>query len=90
MDIAPYTPTEYLVMEVLAARYRLGESCWTFPSRVRPALRALQERGFLEWKSGSVERTSLVWLTQAGQEAWRLDRPYRPVTQHNHAPTRSN
>jgi hypothetical protein len=30
--------SQYLVLEVLAARYRLGEPFWTFPSRFRRAL----------------------------------------------------
>lgn len=34
-------PTQYLVMEVLAARHRTGEPYWTFPSSLRQTLDAL-------------------------------------------------
>ena len=39
-DIDGLPPTQYLVMGVLAARARLGEPYWTFPSRLRPTMRA--------------------------------------------------
>lgn len=32
---------EYLVMETLAARHRLGEHFWTFPTRLRRVLKSL-------------------------------------------------
>ena len=40
VDTDSLPPTQYLVLEVLAARARLGEACWTFPSRLKPALNA--------------------------------------------------
>lgn len=70
------TPTEYLVMEVLAARWRLGEECWTFPAAVAHPLGRLARRGYLDHKSGPVQKTRLAWLTDEGMTAWRLDRPY--------------
>ena len=66
-DVAMLTPTQDLVMEVLAARYRLGEECWTFPANRRPAVQYLAEKGLVTWKEGIVERTVLVWLTEAGR-----------------------
>ena len=32
-DTDSLPPTQYLVLDVLAARYRLGENAWTFPAR---------------------------------------------------------
>lgn len=74
-----YTPTEWLVMEVLAARHRLGEACWTFPTSLRPALTSLQLRGAVGWKEGVAEGTCLAWLTDTGESGWHLDRPYEPI-----------
>lgn len=70
-------PTEYLVMEVLAARARTGETHWTFPNRVRPALRSLASKGLIGWKSGIVEHTSRAWLTLDGEHLF-LDLDYVP------------
>ena len=65
-------PTQYLVMEVLGARWRLGEQTWTFPSACRKALDALQARGWVWHKDGIVERTRLAGLTDEGRGAWLL------------------
>lgn len=61
-------PAQYLMMEVLAARHRLGETHWTFPSRHASIARELEGKGLVEWKSGITERTIRVWLTQAGKD----------------------
>ena len=60
-------PTQDLIMEVLAARHRLGERMWPFSTRVRPALEALARAGLIGYKSGVVERTCNAWLTEAGK-----------------------
>lgn len=62
-----FSPMQGLVLEVLAARARLGEQCWTFSARHRPALEALAERGLVNWKTGTVERTCLAWLAGPGR-----------------------
>ena len=72
------TPTEYLTMEVLAARHRLGESVWTFPGNGTGALYRLSVKGLVGYKSGGVEKTVLAWLTDEGIKAWKLDQPYPP------------
>jgi hypothetical protein len=59
-------PTQELVMEVLAARYRLGEGVWPFSTRCRPAISALATDGLVGFKGGIVEHTVQVWLTEAG------------------------
>jgi len=64
------TPTEELMMDVLAARHRLGETLWTFSSRLTPAAKKLGARGLAHWKSGVVEKTIQVWLTEEGKKAW--------------------
>ncbi|GIE46382.1 MarR family transcriptional regulator [Actinoplanes lobatus] len=61
-------PTQYLVMEVLAARYRLGEQAWTFPSTLRPVMQALAEKQLIGWKSGTAPASILAWLTDAGRK----------------------
>jgi hypothetical protein len=61
------TPTEHLVLEVLAARHRLGEACWTFPSSVAPAATRLAGRGLVTWKHASIEKHILIWFTEKGR-----------------------
>lgn len=63
------TPTMDLFMEVLAGRYRAGESTWTFEARHRRTANALEDRGLVWWKSGVVEDTILAGLTTAGRTA---------------------
>ena len=79
---APQTVTElptsqYLILEVLAARSRLGEACWTFPTRCHPALRRLEARGLVTYKSGVIEHTLLAWFTDKGR-ALALSESYTP------------
>jgi hypothetical protein len=69
LDTYDLPPTQALVLEVLAARARLGETHWTFSTRHRPALEALAKRGLLWWKEGVVERTCMAFLTDAGRQA---------------------
>lgn len=76
-DVDQLPPTEYLILDVLGARWRTGETLWTFPARLMPAVRRLAERGLVNWKSGVVEHTIQVWLTDAGGDGV-LDDAYLP------------
>ncbi len=62
----PPTPTQDLILEVLAARYRLGEMLWTFDSRHRKAIGDLSERGLVNEMHGVVEKTIRASLTSVG------------------------
>lgn len=62
------TPTEDLVLEVLAARHRLGEHLWTFDSCHAKTLRQLVERGYVTTMHGNVENTLRASLTPKGRE----------------------
>jgi len=68
-DVDSLPPTQYLVLEVLAARARLGEACWTFPARLRPALNALQSLGLIWWRHAPIPASVQAYLTDAGREA---------------------
>ena len=61
------TPTEDLMMEVLVARFRLGERMWTFDSNQTFIARRLEAKGMVGWKSGIVEKSILVWMTDEGK-----------------------
>ena len=61
------TPTEDLILEVLAARYRLGEQLWTFSSRHGRALSSLESKGFIGLMGGIVEHTARAYLTDSGK-----------------------
>ena len=59
-----YTPTEWLVMELLQARImRMGENIWPFPTELRPTLQKLEKRGLIAFKGGIVAGTLNAWLT---------------------------
>lgn len=71
VDTDNLPPTQYLVLEVLAGRHRLGEQLWTFLSR--PAIRAAADQlaslGLIGWKGGVESKTIRAWLTDAGRAA---------------------
>src|SRR5580704_13798904 len=69
------TPTQELVLDVLAARARIGENAWTFTTRVRPALEALSSAGLIWWKSAVIEGHYLAGLTDEGR-AYALSASY--------------
>lgn len=85
VDTDRLPPTQYLILEVLAARYRTGEQVWTFPTRFRGALRGLAYTGLVAYKSGVVGRTYLAWLTEAGKTS-ALSSDYHPLTERHGDP----
>lgn len=74
---ADLAPTQELIGEVLAARYRLGEWYWTFGTRHLPAARALQDAGLITTMHGNVERTFRASLTPEGR-AHFMSESYSP------------
>ena len=73
------TPTEDLILDVLVARYRLGENVWTFESRHKKALNQLQGRGFINVMSGIVEKTVRASLTEAGKKEYLSESYVSPL-----------
>ena len=59
-------PTQYLVLEVLAARYRLGEKTWSFPTSLERALMALQSAGLVDTFGSTRPKTLRARLTDKG------------------------
>ena len=77
------TPTQDLFMEVLAARFRLGETLWTFDSRHGTTAKALAEQGLIQRMGGVVAGTIRASMTSKGRAVF-LDEHYtapndRPV-----------
>lgn len=60
------SPGQDLVMEVLAARHRLGESWWPFSNKLGQQLRKLEAHGLIRTMHGTVERTTRARLTDEG------------------------
>ena len=60
-------PTEYLMLEALAARWRLGESFWSFHARMLPIARRLERKGYVDWKWSIAENAIEVFLTEEGR-----------------------
>ncbi|AON96825.1 hypothetical protein BI081_gp074 [Mycobacterium phage Tonenili] len=73
------TPTQELILEVLAARSRLGEQFWTFPTRTAlvRAARSLENTGFVWCDTAPTPRSFRVGLTEQGQLAC-IDPGYTP------------
>lgn len=71
------TPTEDLLLEVLIARYRLGESYWTFEQRHKSALEKLQSRGLVTVMHGVVENTCRASMTELAKKEY-LSNSYEP------------
>lgn len=60
MSIKPdvgLTPTENLILELLIARFRLGERLWTFDSNVRKQVESLAAKGYAHEMNGIVPMT---------------------------------
>lgn len=70
------TPTQDLIMEVLAARARLGEPFWTFSTVLSPMARALCDLGLVTIDS-AVTGDMRLRLTQEGREEY-LSTSYSP------------
>jgi len=62
-------PVQYLIMEVLAARYRLGAHSWPFPSRMRNSLRALESYDFVTVQSDTMPGYIRAELTKLGRDS---------------------
>lgn len=60
------TPTQDLIISVLVARVRLGESLWTFDSKVAKQLKQLEDAGIVDVMSGVVENTVRASFTNCG------------------------
>lgn len=76
--MADLTPTETLILEVLIARTRLGETLWTFDDNASSAraLGRLEARGLVHGMHGITERTFRASLTDTAKRQY-MSRPYR-------------
>lgn len=77
-------PTQDLIMEVLAARARLGHRTWTFGGskshyNIRDALAHLDGLGLVRYKSGVEQWTYLAWLTDKGKDIYLTEGYVPPI-----------
>lgn len=71
---------QYLILDVLAARHRLGDRVWSFPRKFKPILNRLQAAGLVEWRRSSHPDVLQAWLTPAGRDECYLGKhPETPV-----------
>lgn len=75
-DADQLPPTQYLIMEVLAARHRLGTPTWPFPRTLKHALTALEAAGLINHMSGPSGSINAT-LTDVGRSVI-LDYSYHP------------
>jgi hypothetical protein len=76
-DSSNFPPVQSLILETLGARFRLGETLWTFDTKTRAAARALEIAGMITTMHGIMENTYRASLTERGK-ASVLDPHYRP------------
>jgi hypothetical protein len=62
-----------LIMEALAARWRLGERSWTFKNEHRRIANGLVERGLINVQSDVVQGSFRASLTDAGCKMYLMD-----------------
>lgn len=79
VDTDRLPPTQYLILEVLAARHRLGETTWSFPTSLERPLLALQSAGLVDTFGSTRPKTVRARLTDAGRAAALLDGYETPV-----------
>ena len=72
-------PTQYLILEVLAARHRCGEHVWTFPTSCQQAANALADTGLVDILNGITPRSFRARLTDAGLSAALMDGYVNPI-----------
>jgi hypothetical protein len=73
------TPTEELMGDVLAARFRLGENLWTFNNRLLKTAMSMEDRGLITVMHGIVEKTFRASLTVKGKSVFLFDDYVTPV-----------
>lgn len=83
VDPAAFTPTQELLLDVLGARFRLGENLWTFGSHLSRAAEQLADRGLVFTTHGITEKTIRAGLTEAGKAAV-LSADYSPPAAIKH------
>ena len=71
------TPTQSLILDLLGARRRIGESAFAISSRHLPAVKDLAAAGLVAYHSGIADSSMTVALTDNGLEA-ALSRSYEP------------
>jgi hypothetical protein len=62
--VVELTPTENLILELLIARFRLGEKLWTFDSSVSKQVDSLSRKGYVLPLNGIVPKTVRAMLTE--------------------------
>lgn len=65
---AKRTPTHQLLLELLAARHRLGHADWPIQHQHRKGLQELADAGLVAFQGGRVENYFTAWLTDVGKE----------------------
>lgn len=68
IDKATISPIQELMLEVLAARYRLGEEQWTFSRRFLAAANSLCIMRLVEWKESKDKQHIEVRLAPVGKK----------------------
>jgi hypothetical protein len=73
------TPTQELIGDVLAARYRTGETIWTFDKRLWKSAEFMMAMGLINVHHGIVEKTFRASLTEAGRARFISEKYVPPM-----------
>jgi hypothetical protein len=63
---------EYLILETLMARYRLGKEYWSFPTTFVEHMEALVDLNMINWKNATTEGYIVAWYTDENKK--KLDK----------------
>jgi hypothetical protein len=74
------TPVQYLLMECVASRIRMGEHIWTFPKKsgLTAHLKILEKADLIGWKYNTYNDL-MVWLTTKGRKMFLTSDYIPPV-----------
>jgi hypothetical protein len=79
IDSHDLPPTQMLLLELLAARYRLGHDGWNIHTKAQKAVEQLEAKGLVTWKHWTIAGSMLVWLTEEGKKASMSDSYISPL-----------
>jgi hypothetical protein len=82
-ELIGLTPTETLVLELLIARYRLGEKLWTFDSNVGKQVESLAVKGYVVPLNGIVPKTVRAMLTDDAVAKYLTYDYVPPIAENN-------
>lgn len=87
IDVDALPPTQNLMLELLAARHRLGHDAWPVPRKQRPIADQLAKLGLVNVDTHGAPNAISVALTEAGKAVMLRDGYIPPILQREDTPS---